>query len=102
MAESMYVDLLDDNTRFFSEILYFETNDTTKIRIVVWLLYEMVILTTGNLAKCYWRGIRRFAFVTRSKQFNAVSCPLACLVWQIVHVTFNLPPPTNITNMFGN
>jgi hypothetical protein len=53
------------------------------------VLYEKVILTTDNLAKCYWMGIRRFSFVTQSKL--TVPCPLAYLVWRIVHVTFNLP-----------
>ena len=28
--------------------------------------------------------------------------PLARFIWRIVEFTFNLPPPTNITNMFGN
>jgi hypothetical protein len=24
------------------------------------------------------------------------------LVWRVVHFTFNIPPPINITNLFGN
>jgi hypothetical protein len=31
-----------------------------------------------------------------------ISCPFARLVWRVVEFTFNLPPPTNITNLFGN
>jgi hypothetical protein len=30
-----------------------------------------------------------------------LSCPFARHVWQIVHLTCNISPPTNITNMFG-
>jgi hypothetical protein len=26
----------------------------------------------------------------------------AKLVWQVVHFTFNIPPPTNIKKLFGN
>jgi hypothetical protein len=31
-----------------------------------------------------------------------ISCPFACIVWRMVYFTFNIPPPTNITNMFSN
>jgi hypothetical protein len=31
-----------------------------------------------------------------------ISCPFARLVWTIVYATFDIPPSTNITNMFGN
>jgi hypothetical protein len=31
-----------------------------------------------------------------------ISCPFARLVWRVVEFTFSLPPPTNITNLFGN
>ena len=27
---------------------------------------------------------------------------MAKIIWQIVYMTFNIIPPTNITNMFGN
>jgi len=29
-------------------------------------------------------------------------CPFARLVWRVIHFTFNIPPPANVTNMFGN
>jgi hypothetical protein len=29
-------------------------------------------------------------------------CPLAKIVWRLVHMTFGLPPPKNVTNLFGN
>jgi hypothetical protein len=31
-----------------------------------------------------------------------IDCPLAKLLWPTVNFTFDLPPPTNVTNMFGN
>ena len=29
-------------------------------------------------------------------------CPLAHVIWRIVHIAFNITPPTNIINLFGN
>jgi hypothetical protein len=31
-----------------------------------------------------------------------IRCTFARLVWQVVHFTFNIPPPTNIKNLFGH
>jgi hypothetical protein len=31
-----------------------------------------------------------------------IYCPFAKLVWQAVYFTFNMTPPTNIKNLFGN
>ena len=31
-----------------------------------------------------------------------IACPFAKIVWAIVYSTYNIPPLTNITNMFGN
>jgi hypothetical protein len=31
-----------------------------------------------------------------------ISCPFARLVWRVIEFTFNLSPPTKITNLFGN
>jgi hypothetical protein len=42
-------------------------------------------------------------FVTR-RSINHLffTCPFARLVWRVVHFTFDIPPPSNVTNMFGN
>jgi hypothetical protein len=31
-----------------------------------------------------------------------LSCPFVRVIWCMIYFTYNLPPPTNITNMFGN
>jgi hypothetical protein len=31
-----------------------------------------------------------------------ISCSFSRLVWRVVHFTYNIPPPTNINNLFGN
>ena len=33
---------------------------------------------------------------------GAITCKLARLVWRVVHFTFNILAPANITNLFGN
>jgi hypothetical protein len=30
-----------------------------------------------------------------------IQCSFAKIVWQVVHFTFNIPPPANIKNLFG-
>ena len=30
-----------------------------------------------------------------------ISCPLAKMTWRIVHLAFNIKPPSDITNLFG-
>jgi fructose-specific phosphotransferase system IIC component len=31
-----------------------------------------------------------------------ISCHFARLIWQVVFAAYNIPPPSNITNLFGN
>jgi hypothetical protein len=31
-----------------------------------------------------------------------ISRSFARLVWRVVHFTYNIPPPTNVNNLFGN
>ena len=31
-----------------------------------------------------------------------ISCQLARQIWRLIHFTFNITPPTNVTNLFGN
>jgi hypothetical protein len=49
------------------------------------------------------RGVRIIASAMRKKQLNScLSFPFAKIVWQFVFFTYNIPPPTNIKNMFDN
>jgi hypothetical protein len=43
-------------------------------------------------------------FVTQrsSGEHLFLKCKFGKLVWQVVHFTFNIPPPTNVKNLFGN
>jgi hypothetical protein len=43
-----------------------------------------------------------FSVIKRNNQHLFFSCPFAKMIWRIVFLSFNMPPPTNITNLFGN
>jgi hypothetical protein len=70
----------------------------------MWFLYNKVILTKDNLAKRGWNGRTKCIScgVKETVDHLFISCPFARLVWRVVHFTFNIPPPTNVNNLFGN
>jgi hypothetical protein len=70
----------------------------------MWFLYNKVLLTKDNLAKQGWEGCKECAFCDTDKTIDHlfIHCNFAKLMWQVVHFTFNIPSPTNITNMFGS
>jgi hypothetical protein len=49
-------------------------------------------------------GVRKLFFCDLEETIEhlLLSCMLAKIVWRIVYFTYNIPPPTNITSMFGN
>jgi hypothetical protein len=75
-----------------------------KIKIFMWLLNRKVLLTKDNLKKRRWVGCTKCVFCDSQElvEHLFITCPLARLVWRVVHFTFNISPPTNVTNMFGN
>jgi hypothetical protein len=62
------------------------------------------LLTRDNLIKRQWKGSKKCCFCDAEKSIEHLflSCPLSKIVWRIVFSTYNIPPPTNIKNMFGN
>jgi hypothetical protein len=74
-----------------------------KIRIFMWFLHKKVILTKDNLLKRRWSGCPKCAFCTYHETVEHLSLDVrfAKMVWQVVHFTFNIPPPANIKNMSG-
>jgi hypothetical protein len=74
-----------------------------KIRIFMWFLYQRVLLTKDNLAKWNWQGSKKCSHCDQDETIHLfIECPLAKVVWRIVHMAFSLLPPKNITNLFGN
>jgi hypothetical protein len=75
-----------------------------KIKIFMWFLHKKVILTKDNLAKRNWQGCVKCCFCDQDEtiQHLFISCPFTKMIWRIIYMAFNIPPPSNITNMFGN
>ena len=70
----------------------------------MWFLKHKVLLTKDNLAKRKWMGCQKCCFCDSMESIDHlfISCPFARIIWRIVYFTYDIPPPTNITNMFGN
>jgi hypothetical protein len=74
-----------------------------KIRIIVWFLYKKVILTKDKLVKRNWHGdIKCFFYQEETIHHLFISCPFTQMIWRIIYMTSNMPPPANIVNMFEN
>jgi hypothetical protein len=67
-------------------------------------LEKKVILTKDILAKRNWNGCKKYVFGEANEFSNYLffDCPFARLIWRTIQFTFNVPPPTNVTNMFEN
>jgi hypothetical protein len=69
-------------------------------------LHQRVLLTKDNLLKRNWHGSKKCCHSDQDKtiQHLFIDCPLAKIVWRIVHRSFSISisPPKNIKNLFGN
>jgi hypothetical protein len=99
----MYVDIMNGHTVFLKKYIW-KMKVPLKIKIFMWFLHQKVILTKDNLAKRNWTGCKKCAFCDSEESINHLffACPFARLIWRVVQFTFDIPPPTNVTNMFGN
>lgn len=70
----------------------------------MWFLYRKEILTKDNLIKRNWQGPSSYCFCDQAETVDHlfISCPFAKLLRRTIFITFNIPPPTNINNLFGN
>jgi hypothetical protein len=102
-VKSMYEDLMNGHTRFLRKYLW-KLKIPLKIKVFMWFLNNKVLLTKDNLAKRNWKGSTKCCFcgAQETVEHLFVSCPFARLLWRVVHISYNLPSPSNITNMFGN
>ena len=99
----MYIDLLNDYTVFLKKYLW-KMKVPLKIKIFMWFVYKKVILTKDNLVKRNWHGCVKCCFCDQDEtiQHLFISCPFTKMLWRIIFMTFNIPSPLNITNLFGN
>jgi hypothetical protein len=70
----------------------------------MWLLYKKAILTKDNLAKRRWMGCTKCVSWGSEEIIDHlfIYCHFFRLVWRVVYFIFNIPPPNNITYLFGN
>jgi hypothetical protein len=102
-VKSLYLDLMNGHTPFLRKYLW-KLKIPLKIKIFMWFLNSKVLLTKDNLAKRKWKGCQKCCFCNESETIHHLflTCPFARIIWRIIFCTFNIPPPANITNMFGN
>jgi hypothetical protein len=102
-VKSMYLDLMNGHTRFLRKYLW-KIKIPLKIKIFMWFLSNKVLLTKDNLIKRKWTGNQNCCFCDNNETIDHLflSCPFAKLIWRMVYFAYNIPPPANITNMFGN
>jgi hypothetical protein len=70
----------------------------------MWFLHRKVILTKDNLARRNWNGDKYCCLCDNKESIQHLSfeCPLAKIIWRIIHMTFGLAPPKNVLHLFGN
>ena len=102
-VRSMYLDLLDGPAGDFKKYIW-KIKVPLKIRIFMWFVYNKVILTKDNLKKRNWQGSSKCCFCDQDETIQHLffSCPFAKILWRIIYMTFNIPTPTNVRNLFGN
>jgi hypothetical protein len=75
-----------------------------KIKSFKWFLNREVLLTKDNMVKRNWNGCQKCCFCDslETVQHLFIACPFAQIIWSMIYFTYNITPPANITNKFGN
>jgi hypothetical protein len=45
--------------------------------------------------------VKSVFYSTETVNHLFIGCPFAKIIWRMMYLTYNIPPPANITNMFG-
>jgi hypothetical protein len=101
-VKSMYLDMMNGHTIYLRKYLW-KLKIPLKINFFMWFLNNKVLLTKDNLAKRKWNGCQKCCFCDSMETINHlfVYCPFVKIIWRMMYLTYNIPPPANITNMFG-
>jgi hypothetical protein len=99
----MYLDYMNEHTKYFEKYIW-KMKVPLKIKIFMWFFHRKVILTKDNLMKRNWQGSTTCCFCDKEESIQHLlfEYPLAKIVWRLVHMTFVLPPPKNVKNLFCN
>jgi hypothetical protein len=97
----MYNDLLQ-GVGVPAKCLAWKIKVPLKIKVFMWYLKQGVILTKDNLDKRMWNGCTKCCFCSaeESIQYLFFDCHMA-LIWNAVSISFDIQPPSSITNLFG-
>ena len=100
-VRSYYLDLLNGHTVYLRKYLW-KLKIPPKIKKILWFLHRKELLTKDNLAKRRWTGCKKCVFydMDESVEHLFISCTFARDIWRLVHFTFNIYPPTSVSNMF--
>ena len=100
--KSLYADFMNVHTVFLRKYLW-KLKIPLKIKIFLWFLNRLVLLTKDNLAKRRWTRCKKCVFcdMEESVEHLFVSCQFAKIIWWLVYFKFNINPFTSISNMFG-
>jgi hypothetical protein len=102
-VKSLYEKYLNEDSRYLQKYIW-KLKVSLKIRIFMWFLHKSFLLTKDNLLKRIWIGCKKCAFCDseESVEYLFLKCNFAKLLCKVVHYTFNIPPPTNIKNLFAS
>jgi hypothetical protein len=102
-VKSMYANIMNGRTIFLNKYIW-KIKVPLKIKIFMWFLYKNVILAKANLTKRKWNGSKKCVLCDSEESINHLffNCPFARLIYRTIQFTFNITPPANVTNMFGN
>ena len=66
-------------------------------------IHKGVILTKDNLVKRNWVGNPRCCFCGQNESIKHLflHCPLAKLLWGLIHIAFNVHPSISVHMLFG-
>jgi hypothetical protein len=70
----------------------------------MWFLHRKAILTKDNLIKRNWNDNESWCCCDNKESIQRLffECPLAKIIWCIIHMTFGLELPKNVSNLFRN
>jgi hypothetical protein len=101
--KSMYHDFMNGHTKYLKRYIW-KIKVPLKTQIFMWFLHRKVILTKDNMLKQNWQGNSSCVFCDKDESIKHLffEGPLAKIIWRVVHMTFGIPPPRNVINMFGH
>jgi hypothetical protein len=99
----MYLDYMNGHTRYLRKYLW-KLKIPLKIKKIMWFFNNKVLLTKDNLARRRWTGSQKCCLCDANETVHHLflACPVIKSVWRMIYFAYNIPPPANISNMFGN